>query len=447
MIRWLVDNLSTLGLAFVLALFVWLVAVQETNPIVEQPYRDPIPVVILNQPSGTVFTDSLGLNLAKIPEYSVEVIVRGPKQTLDALPLDNFAAVVDLADVPLGGADVPVTVISADSLVSIVEQSRDKIFFRLEQFRRVTLPIVPAITGSPALGHVAGEPIIEPAEVTVEGPAPKIDPVDTAHLRLSIEGAQETVQETAFVQLRDANNRLLTGFDTERLQVQVTIPITKSDEYAELFVTVNLTGTISAGYRLADYSVDPQRVTIFGRPEIVSQLPGFVSTFPVDVTGANGDLLRRVGLQVPEGVTLVGPQTVVVEIDIEPVLTTLTIPWRLKILGPGPGLTATISSDVVNVGLIGPLDLIDAFNPETDLNLTLNLLGLEPGSYQLEPTVFSSLPGVEVEGILPGTIQVEITVLPTPTPTPTPDPSASPTVTRGPISPVATPTRTATPQP
>ena len=398
MFRWLVENLSTLALSFFLALFIWFVAVRETNPIVEQSFRESISVRMLNQPAGTMITNT--------PETDIEIVLRGPRQEIEALSKDDFDAVIDLSTVPFMGAEVPVVVTVANSLISIVEQDKESIFIRLEEFRRVQIPINPQVSGSAALGYVVGRPVVDPLFVTVEGAASKVEPVARAEAKVSIDGAQQTVSETTTVRLRDEDYRLLSGINPTPLEAFVTVPITKSDEFAELFVTVDLTGTIATGYRMADFSVDPQSIFIYGRPEVVSSLPGFISTAPVDLSGADTDLTRRVGLVVPEGVTLVDAQSVVVEIDIEPVLTSLTVAWRPEILGPDPGLTATISPEVVNVGLVGPLELIASFDPEYDLDLSVNFYGLESGSYPIPVVALSNLPGVEVENVLPDTPQL-----------------------------------------
>jgi YbbR domain-containing protein len=411
------------------------VAAQETNPVVEEAFQERLTIAMINQPSGVVLTND--------PVDTVEVVVYGPRLSLDSLQPGNFRAVVDLADAPLGGAEVPVNVSIDDPLISIVDQDVDSIFVQLERYKQEVFSVAPVVIGSPALGHVVGAPEVDPVQVTLEGPASLIDPVEVAQVRVSVEGARETVRETTTVQLRDSLGRQVTGFPAEALQVTVTVPITKSDEYAELFVTVNLTGTIASGYRLADYTADPQRVTIYGAPEIVATLPGFVSTSPIDVTDASTDLIQRVGLMVPDGVTLIGARDVIVEIDIEPVVTTLTFPWKPLILGPDMGLSATLSVDTFNVSMIGPLALIDSFNPETDLSLTINLYGMDVGAHELVPVAHSNVAGVEVETILPATVLVEIYTLPTPTPTPT----GTLTPVGTPVSsPLATPTVTPTPR-
>ncbi|MEE8307247.1 MAG: hypothetical protein V3R81_08270, partial [Gammaproteobacteria bacterium] len=196
MIRGLANNLSTVALSIILALFVWFVAIQETNPIVEQPYREPVPVLMLNQPAGTVLTNA--------PDDSIKVIIRGPLQTLAALQLHDFAAVVDLSTVPLGGAKVPVSVSVSNQFVSVVQQDIDSISVRLEEYRSIQLLITPTLVGEPALGHVAGALLIEPGVVSFQGPASRVDLVSEARIQLSIEGAREWVQESVPVRLWDA---------------------------------------------------------------------------------------------------------------------------------------------------------------------------------------------------------------------------------------------------
>jgi hypothetical protein len=100
---------------------------------------------------------------------------------------------------------------------------------------------------------------------------------------------------------------------------------------------------------------------------------------------------------------------------------------------------------------------MESFDPESDLSLTLNLFGMGVGSYQLALAALSNQLGVEVVGVLPPTVLVEISLLPTPTPTPTPTVTptliitgtlipAVPAETGTPIYlPSATPTLTPTP--
>ncbi|MEN8097871.1 MAG: CdaR family protein [Chloroflexota bacterium] len=433
MIRWFVRNLGTMVLALILAIVVWIVAAQEENPIVARELSEPVPILYANLPDGVVISNN--------PPIEMKLGVYGPEKTLDALQISDFIIEVDLASVPYGGIQVPLQISVDEPHVKVTSQQYETVEVVLEEYRTRSIPVDVILVGSVAIGHVAGEATIDPDAILLEGPSSVLDPVHKAEIRVSIEGARETIQETSLVQLRNKEGLQLTGFDVADLQVSATVPITKSDEYTELFVTVDLSGTIASGYRLTDYKADPTKVTIFGAPDVIAALPGFVSTEPVDVTNADVSLTRRVGLLIPEGVTVIGSQDVVVEIMIEPVITTLTFPWRPTVFGPEIGYTATLSVDVVNVTLVGPLDLIDIFNPESDLAMSLSLYGLDVGAHEVEPVVVSRIQGVEVERLLPTTILVEISLVPTPepgsnsssgssnqqaTPSATPSPTVSP---------------------
>jgi hypothetical protein len=69
----------------------------------------------------------------------------------------------------------------------------------------------------------------------------------------------------------------------------------------------------------------------------------------------------------------------------------------------------------MDVIVSGPLSVLNSLTP-SNINVQLDLTGLTPGVYQLTPVVTVTKQGVTVESILPGTVEVVITALPTPTP-------------------------------
>ena len=57
--RWLGDNLTSLVISLFLAIVVWIVAIQEENPLEEAPFTEPIPVEVINLPAGTTLFPAL----------------------------------------------------------------------------------------------------------------------------------------------------------------------------------------------------------------------------------------------------------------------------------------------------------------------------------------------------------------------------------------------------
>ena len=66
-------------------------------------------------------------------------------------------------------------------------------------------------------------------------------------------------------------------------------------------------GQVSTGYRVTNISVNPIGVVVFSsNPELVNNLPGYIETQPVDLTGKENDFETLVDLNLPAGITVVG---------------------------------------------------------------------------------------------------------------------------------------------
>ncbi len=101
-------------------------------------------------------------------------------------------------------------------------------------------------------------------------------------------------------------------------------------------------------------------------------------------------------------------QSILVVIEIEPILTSSVVPIMPEIRALGPGLTATLSVDTVRVILYGPLPVLDSLTP-TDVRVTLDLLGLESGTHNITPNVVVTATGLEVRSTQPAFVTVVIT--------------------------------------
>jgi hypothetical protein len=117
-------------------------------------------------------------------------------------------------------------------------------------------------------------------------------------------------------------------------------------------------------------------------------------------------------------VTLIGEQSVSVKVGIAPIEGSRTISYRpVEIIGLKTGLRAELSPQTVDVILSGPLPVLDSL-AISDVHVQIDLTGLSPGTYQLTPRVFITQLNITVESILPGTVEVIITIIGAITPTP-----------------------------
>ncbi len=442
-LRWLGRNLGAFLLSFALALMVWVSAVLNADPNVACASPSQIPLDVIGQ-------DTNLLLFGDIPE-NIRVTLRAPQSICARMSSDPGAvlASIDLSTLEEGEHTVPVNVLISERYrpVRLLDVSPEVINVQLESFDTRVLPLRPIIKGTPAPGYTPGFLIIStgdenvsPSRVTISGRKSLVDQVVEAVVSLDITDADADVIQTRSIQLVDQDGNPVVGLTVEPAQVTVRQVIERPSTYRDVTVKVVTIGQPAEGYRLTNISSSPQVVTVFSSdPELVREMPGFLETTPVDLTGATDDIERRVFLILPEGVSIAGEQTVLVQVGIAAIESSQTIAVEVEAIGLAQGLEAAIAPATVDVIISGPLSVLESLQPG-DVRVVIDLTGLEPGLYTLEPLVEILPPELRADSVLPGTIEVTITLPPTPTPTPTTNPLATPTLT-----PFPTPSPTPTP--
>jgi YbbR domain-containing protein len=435
-LRRLLSDLGSILLALALAFIVWIVATNEENPL-RSGWTSSIPIKYVNWPSGLVPVGELS--------DRVQARIRAPSATWDNLRPADFSAVADMAGAKLGDNQIDLHVECSDSKVKILEVDRTRITVRMERLAQVVLPIRVNILDSPPFGfELKNEEITTtPLTVTVSGPEPAVNRVVQVAADVSVRDATAPIERQVNLVPRDVNDLAVEDAPTgpaaalpgARVSVEprlatVKIPVVQKRGFRNLPVRVVWTGQPAAGYRISNVAVDPSIVTAIGDPGTIDRIPGYLETVPVKVDGATADVQARVALVLPESVAVLGGQAVQVSISVTPIESSLTIQRAVTVQGVAPFLIAAPSPLVVDVILSGPLPKLDALRPE-DVQVILNLVNLDAGSYQVTPSVIAP-EGITVKSVVPAKVQVELTVRPgaEPTPTPTVAAAATPTSTR-----------------
>jgi YbbR domain-containing protein len=420
------ENLGTFALALILAILVWVVALNEENPIEEGPFSQPVAIALHNTPANMILI-SPGATQAR-------VTIRAPRQTWQTLTGQQISVAADLSQLGPGTYVItPTAVVNADS-AKVVGIDPPNITVVLEREEARACPVKLTRSGTPATGYEAAAAVLTPDQVTIQGPASIVDRVVECVARVTTDGLRETFTGQVTVNPVDANGNLVTGISVTPGNVQVGIPVTQKQGFRDVAVKVVITGELASGYQVTNISVTPRVLTLSSSdPSVVEKLAGFVETTPLDITGANSDVVRRVALQLPPGVE--GAESVLVEVNVAAIEYSLTVQRKLEIRGLAPGLAATASPDSVDVLILGPLPVLDNLTPE-DVRVVLDLSGLAVGTYHLNPQVVLLSDRLRSENVLPSQIEVIIaraTPTPTggtPTPTATETPTITPTATR-----------------
>ncbi|TLN28544.1 hypothetical protein FDZ74_00425 [bacterium] len=407
----LLKYIPTFLTALVLAMAVWISAVTSTDPTQERQYAQPIPIETIGLDPGLMITNE--------PPAEINVVLSAPMSVWNQLNADSstIRAVVDLSGLAAGTHSVDLQVQVSQRPVEIVSYAPRAITVTLEQLSTRSVPIKLVTHGDPAVGYEAGLPSLSQSSTVVSGPASLVERVQEVQALLDLTQVFETVSRTLTLQAVDANESPVNGLTLTPDRVTVTLPINQKGGYRNVVVKVVTSGEVANGYRLTNISVFPAAVTVFSSdPTAIANLPGYVETMPLDLSNVKDDLDISVTLNLPEGVSVVGDQTVLVRVGIAAIQSSLPLSnQKINVIGLAPNLAATLSPQTIDLILSGPLPMLDALT-EADVTISLDATGLARGTYQLEPKIEISIADVKVESVLPGTIEVTITNAPTPTP-------------------------------
>jgi YbbR domain-containing protein len=414
MLRNLWKILPTLLLSFALALAVWISAVTASDPMVKQDYPHPVSINIVGQDPTMIITSSMPTTIAlklNAPQTQWNLL------TSESNPIRAF---IDLSGLKTGTHNVLVQVqgINPAEIVSYSPSSLDIV---LEKLDTLVFQIRLVQQGQLAIGYQAGIAVINPTNASVSGPESAVKRVQEVQAVLDLSQVHENINRTLPLQAVDVNNGPVTGLTISPAQITVSQSITQMGGYRNVVVKVMVTGQIADGYRLTNLSVFPPAVTLFSTdPNLVNNLPGYVETASLALNNAKDDLDVKLGLSLPPGVSVVGDQTVEVIVGVAAIESSLTLSNQPVVaIGLPPGLAARTSPETVDVILSGPLPLLDALT-QSDLRVVVDMTGASVGTYQRTPKVELTIPELNVESILPGTIEVVISNAPTPTVTPRP---------------------------
>jgi len=402
-IRRFIKNLPSLFAALVFALAVWIFAVTQADPTETRNYPRSLEM------------DVIGLNpelmIVNDITRQVNLIIRAPTTILNQLENDStlINITLDLTGLEEGVHTLTPQVNIDLAPAQIAGINPGSIFLKLESVVTGSFPLQVRTIGNPAIGFELQDPELNVENVIVSGPKSLVEAVENVIAHVDVENVSEDIQRTVTPIPLDSDGNEIDGLLVSPGTLQVTIPVTQRGGYRTVVVKIVTSGQIAPGYKLTNIFTLPPTVTIFSSdPELVESIPGFVETTPINLNGASENLEIRVALNLPEGINVVGSQNVTVQIGIDPIESSISftnIPVQVQELGQG--LQAEVSPENVDVYLSGPLDLLDQLD-RSMITVIIDLSGRGVGTYQLAPEVLLENENIDVDAILPSTIEVII---------------------------------------
>ena len=445
MMTWLRTAGLRLLLALGLAFSLWLYVSFRENPNDTTAYQS-VPVEVEGLAPGLITVDRNGLPIST--QSTVTINADGPQSIMQGLRPSDVRAFADLTGLGPGERSVPVNVATTRTGFARINFSADPSLlpFRIETEITHTAALTIEVAGTvpfsfealAAQASVDGKPV---TQVQIRGPQNRIERVTAVRATANVNQLTANYESPRPLEAIDASGASVSGVAITPAMVNVLVPIVSSVGIKRVPVIPQVVGNPASGQILASISAKPEFITLTGSSGPLDRVRNTI-TAPVDVSGISGVITRTVQLQLPSDVAPLAnePTSIVVTITTAAIERPFTVTLPVSVVAtniPG-GVFISLSPSIVPVQISGTSDRISSIDTNT-LQGTLDLAGLNPGSYTLTPT-FNLPPGVSVTN----QPRVTVTLRAIPTPQPTAVPTAAPTAATTPET-TGTPSATAAP--
>ncbi len=389
-------------LSVALAASLWIFVTDREDPNVTGTVPGSIPVECVNIPLGRAAAPPC------IDTKSVTVRVSGPESVVNDLKPDNFRATADLADVTTDSASVPVRIESTKPRVDVLEISPADVIVRLEDVTFRTVPVRAKLVGTPPRGFEASEITASPEAAIITGPASLVALVDAVEANLDLTGEQISFDQSLLLQARDDQGGNVLGINIEPATAVIRVEIQQLEFSSAFVVQPEISGVPAAGFSVSAIEIEPPLVTVSGPAAVFQTIDPVagITIAPVSIDGANADVVRTVGVQLPEGAT-VDQEQVTVRVVITRTAAALTFEVPLDVTNVGAGLVPTVDQALIRVSLAGPLSLLSGVTA-TNIIAAADLSGLGPGEHTVGVDV-TAPSGLTIALVSPSSVIVTMT--------------------------------------
>lgn len=399
-LRFFAQDLPLKGVAFAVALILWVTVAQAAVREVTVDFDGRIPVERPEVPVGLVMRGQLG---------DVTVRLRGTPAAVGAVTRESLRATVDIS--VLAGTrgepqDAPVRVAVTTEGVKVIDVVPASVPVRVEKLTMRTLAVQARYGNETPKGFVAGDAAVSPAEVSVSGPESAVAAVAAVYATVRFGDVGLDLVQGAQATAVDKDGAPVDGVMTEPAGVQVRVPLLPTSTTRTLPVFWDLRGAVAAGYWISRVVTDPAAITVRGELAALSALER-IAAAPVDVNGLTASRSVRVPLLLPAGVALLQPTDASVTITVTPLTGTRPFPLvAIQAVGLAPTQSAEIDPRTVEVIVAGPVPTLSGLAGDS-VSAAVDVSGRPPGTYQLEVTV--RVPqGVTIQSVQPARVTVTI---------------------------------------
>jgi len=400
--NFLTKNWMAKLMCLVAAFVLWVWVASSQNTIAKFP--GSLSIKSINTPANLI---------AIYDADQVTVKILAEPSVWQRLSAETFSAEINLAGLSAGTHQVPVNVSASIAGVQIVDQTPASILVTLEPLETKTVKVSERIEGSAADGMVPGDIAFEPDSVQIKGAKSVVADVTEAVAVVSLGGQDADFSSTVTPMVLDDKSQTISGVTIVPGTVQAQISIVKGSNTKTVGVKVQVNGVPKDNYYISNITSTPGAVDISGVRSTVLAT-SYLSTLPIDVTGATSEITKDISLSVPSGLTILNNNSakIHVTIAISPIQTSKTFNINSFKVSSGEG--KIVSTDPISIAAVctGPIDQINSLT-NTDFTIFLDLSNQQADAsgvinLTLTPLNIQAPSGISVTSIASSELKVKI---------------------------------------
>jgi YbbR domain-containing protein len=300
-----------------------------------------------------------------------------------AMNISNYSIELDLTKYGKGEHIVPLTPVGFPTNVTVkISPSSAKVI--IDEKSNKQMPVTVNVTGIPAVGLKAGQPIVKPNKVTVTVPSAEIDAVESVRADVNVEKASSPVSNKARLVAYDKNGNPMEMVTINPAVVEVEVPVTSP--FTTVPLQLKLVGEPPRGFSVASLVQNTDKTTVYGPQDVLNRLEYYEGP-SINLADLKEEKEYTLNLDIPlrNKVTQLDPAKVEVKISIVPSVTKTLEQIPLSIVGQNDGFNTKV---VLPEG--GKLNLVVEGAPASiekvkaaDVQAILDVSNLPPGKHEL----------------------------------------------------------------
>ena len=295
----LTHNLGLKIASILIAICLWIIAVNINDPVSQRVYT--VSVQLLNLNSLT--------NSGKYVEVvdntdTVRVTVRASRSVFSDFSEKNIVATADINNMTEDNR-LPIEVSSSKtgSKIESIKADKEYVEVNIEDMTKLQKRISVNVVNEPAEGYLLGSISTDQNAVIISGPESVVSQIASTSVEINVDGASSDVNITLPVHLYDANGREI---DDDRLTKSVNEVFTTASilQKKEVPIEYTVAGEPAEGYIFTGELVrTPETVTIAAKPSVLKNVSSIAVEDALDISDAKADVERTVELKpyLPDG--------------------------------------------------------------------------------------------------------------------------------------------------